>query len=39
MQQRQILLRGLGASHAAEFVDQVREIADKRIEGWETGQG
>ena len=38
MQQRRILLRGLGASHAAQFVDQVREIAAKRIEGWETGQ-
>ena len=38
MQQRRILLRGLGASHAAQFVDQVREIAAKRIDGWETGQ-
>lgn len=38
MHQRRILLRGLGASHAAQFVDQVREIAAKRIDGWETGQ-
>jgi cytochrome P450 len=38
MQQRRILLRGLGASHAAQFVDQVREIAAARIGGWETGQ-
>jgi cytochrome P450 family 135 len=38
MHQRRILLRGLGASHAAQFVDQVREIAAKRIGGWEIGQ-
>jgi cytochrome P450 family 135 len=38
MQQRRILLRGLGASHAAQFVDQVREVAATRIAGWETGQ-
>ena len=38
MRQRRILLRGLGASHAAQFVDQVREIAAARIGGWETGQ-
>jgi cytochrome P450 family 135 len=38
MHQRRILLRGLGASHAAQFVDQVREIAAKRIGGWEKGQ-
>jgi cytochrome P450 len=38
MRQRKILLKGLGTSHAAQFVDQVREIAAKRIDGWETGQ-
>jgi cytochrome P450 family 135 len=38
MRQRKIMLPGFGASHAAEFVDQVREIAEKRIAGWEVGQ-
>jgi cytochrome P450 len=38
MSQRRIMLPGMGASHGAEFVDQVREIAEKRITGWETGQ-
>jgi cytochrome P450 family 135 len=38
MRQRKILLRGFGASHATQFVDQVREIAANRIAGWEPGQ-
>jgi len=38
MKQRKILLRGFGASHATQFVDQVREIAANRIAGWEAGQ-
>jgi cytochrome P450 family 135 len=38
MRQRKIMLRGFGASHATEFVEQVREITEKRIAGWEVGQ-
>jgi cytochrome P450 len=38
MRQRRIMLPGFGASHAAEFLDQVREIAEKRISDWDTGQ-
>lgn len=38
MRQRRILLPGFGASHADEFVDHVREIADKRLANWRTGQ-
>jgi cytochrome P450 len=38
MRQRKIMLPGFGASHATEFADQVREIAEKRISGWEVGQ-
>jgi cytochrome P450 len=38
LSQRRIMLPGMGASHGAGFVDQVREIAEKRIAGWETGQ-
>jgi len=38
MRQRRILLRGFGASHATQFVDQVREIAANRIATWEQGQ-
>lgn len=38
MRQRKILLPGFGASHGAQFVDQVREITQKRISSWEPGQ-
>jgi len=38
MRQRRIMLRAFGASHAAQFVDQVREIAANRIAGWEQGE-
>jgi cytochrome P450 family 135 len=38
MHQRRIMLPGMGASHGAEFVHQVRDIAERRIAGWETGQ-
>ena len=38
MRQRRILLPGFGASHAAEFVDHVREIAEKRLANWRPGQ-
>ena len=38
MRQRKIMLPGFGASHATEFVDQVREITEKRISGWKAGQ-
>ena len=38
MRQRRILLPGFGASHAAEFIDHVREIAEKRLANWRPGQ-
>jgi cytochrome P450 family 135 len=38
MRQRKILLRGFGASHGAQFVDQVREITQERLSGWKVGQ-
>jgi cytochrome P450 len=38
MRQRKILLPGFGASHGAQFVDQVREIAQARLSGWKPGQ-
>src|SRR5262245_37484776 len=38
MRQRKIMLPGFGASHASEFIDQVREISEKRIAGWTVGQ-
>ncbi len=38
MHQRRIMLPGFGASHGAEFVDQVRDIAEKRLAGWKKGQ-
>ena len=38
MRQRKILLPGFGASHGAQFVDQVREITHSRISGWKPGQ-
>src|SRR5262249_36392307 len=38
LHQRRIMLPGFGASHGAEFVDQVREIAAKRLAGWRSGQ-
>jgi cytochrome P450 len=38
LSQRRIMLPGFGASHGAEFVDQVREIAETRIAGWKPGQ-
>jgi len=38
MRQRKILLPGFGASHGAQFVDQVREITQDRLSKWEVGQ-
>jgi cytochrome P450 family 135 len=38
MRQRKILLPGFGASHGAQFVDQVREITQERISSWKPGQ-
>ena len=38
MKQRKILLRGFGASHGAQFVDQVREITQQRLLNWKAGQ-
>ncbi len=38
MRQRKILLPGFGASHGAQFVDQVREITRDRISSWRAGQ-
>src|SRR5215211_1505908 len=38
LQQRRILLPGVGAGHAAQFADQVREITQKRIAEWRPGQ-
>jgi cytochrome P450 family 135 len=38
MRQRKILLPGFGASHGAQFVDQVREIARDRLSDWKEGQ-
>ena len=38
MKQRKILLRGFGASHGAQFVDQVREITQQRLSNWKAGQ-
>jgi cytochrome P450 family 135 len=38
MRQRKILLPGFGASHGAQFVDQVREITQDRLSTWKAGQ-
>jgi cytochrome P450 family 135 len=38
MRQRKILLPGFGASHGAQFVDQVREITQERLSQWKPGQ-
>jgi cytochrome P450 family 135 len=38
MRQRKILLPGFGASHGAQFVDQVREITQDRLSTWKQGQ-
>jgi cytochrome P450 family 135 len=38
LHQRRILLPGVGASHGAQFADQVREITQARIAGWRPGQ-
>jgi cytochrome P450 len=38
LRQRRILLPGFGAGHAAQFVDQVREIAQKHLADWKVGQ-
>jgi cytochrome P450 family 135 len=38
MHQRRILLKGFGASHGMRFAEQVREIAQRRIAGWQAGQ-
>src|SRR5262249_48077258 len=38
MRQRKILLPGFGAQHAAQFVEEVREIARGRVGEWRVGQ-
>jgi cytochrome P450 family 135 len=38
MRQRKILLPGFGASHGAQFVDQVREITQERLFQWKQGE-
>lgn len=38
MRQRKILLPGFGASHGAQFIDQVREITRNRLSQWKPGQ-
>jgi len=38
LHQRRILLPGMGAGHAAQFADQVREVTQARISGWRPGQ-
>jgi cytochrome P450 len=38
LQQRRILLPGVGASHGAQFADQVTEITQGRIGDWRPGQ-
>src|SRR5262249_22603355 len=38
MRQRKILLPGFGAQDAAQFVEEVREIALARVGEWRVGQ-
>jgi cytochrome P450 len=38
LRQRRILLPGMGAKHGAQFAEQVREIAQRRVAGWKPGQ-
>jgi cytochrome P450 len=38
LEQRRILLPGVGHGHAAQFAQQVREITQTRIGGWRRGQ-
>jgi cytochrome P450 family 135 len=38
LHQRRILLPGVGAGHAAQFGEQVREVTQNRISGWRAGQ-
>src|SRR5690348_643687 len=38
LEQRRILLPGVGASHGAQFAHQVQEITQRRIADWQTGQ-
>jgi cytochrome P450 family 135 len=38
LRQRRILLPGMGAKHGAQFAEQVREIAQRRIATWKPGQ-
>ena len=37
LEQRRILLPGVGAAHGAQFAHQVKEITQERIAGWRTG--
>jgi cytochrome P450 family 135 len=38
LRQRRILLPGMGAKHGAQFTEQVREIAQRRVASWKPGQ-
>jgi cytochrome P450 family 135 len=38
LQQRRIMLPAFGGSHAQQFADQVREIAEKRVGSWQPGE-
>jgi cytochrome P450 family 135 len=38
LEQRRILLPGVGAAHGAQFAHQVKEITQQRIAGWRPGQ-
>lgn len=38
MRHRRIMLPGFGAAHGQLFADQVREITERRVSGWEAGQ-
>jgi len=38
MRHRKIMLPAFGGGHAQRFGDQVREIAEERIAGWQPGQ-
>jgi cytochrome P450 family 135 len=38
LRHRRILLKSFSASHAMQFAEQVRQIAERRISTWEVGQ-
>jgi cytochrome P450 len=38
IRQRKILLPGMGAAHAAQFVEEVREITQTHLSRWKVGQ-